>query len=491
MGVTVSAETRARTAIVVPDEAAWLMWGHDLAAAGVRRVAAAERAEVLIAPTRIPEPLVPAVRDAWSRLPPGRRLELIDAPVAGVPASEALHVARHEPEHTAQHEHQQYGHGHELHRNSHETHAGHGGHGVHPAHGAHDERGHDQHGHNDDDAGHAHGDGGHGAHGGHDHGDMMAIVGEPSRDGLVMEEIAFTLGPLAPSMPGGLLVELSLDGDVVAAATVRASLTVDATVLPSERAPDPLASAAWQAAVQAHAGTGGDHAASLARVEAERALSHAAWLRTLAAVLGWAQLADLALDLARALLPLRVLAAAGSIDAALVARTSAPERPLRDVERLVSSARLRRRLGGEGRIERERLRRASVGGPVARAGGLAVDARSADERYRRLDFAPQLDDDGDALARARVRTREVRESLRLLAAVATDPESVRSARPSARVEGPRGPLHVDSGDGVLAAHAPGAEQLCELAGEAIVGLELASAIAVLASFDLSPWAVDG
>ena len=196
-------------------------------------------------------------------------------------------------------------------------------------------------------------------------------------------------------------------------------------------------------------------------------------------------------DLARALLPLRALVAAGGVEAALARGASAPERPLRDVERLVSSARLRRRLGGEGRIDPERLRRSSVGGPVARASGLAVDARSEDERYRRLDFASQLDDDGDALARVRVRVREVRESLRLLVAVAADPESARSATPSPRVEGPRGPLHVDGGGGALVAHAPGTEQLRNLAGETIGGLELASATAVLTSFDLSPWAVDG
>lgn len=437
MVVTTPPATRTRTAIVVPDEAAWLTWGHDLAAAGIRRVAAAERAEVLVASTLIPSALVPTVKEAWERMPPDRRLELLDAPLPGVPAAEALHGDGHH-EHAAD--------------------AGERGHEMHDEHEMHD--------------------------GGHD---MMAIVGDPSEDGLVMEAISFTLGPLAPSLPGGLVVDLSLDGDVVASATVRATLAADG----AEPIPDPLAPRAWEAARAAHDGATDDTAASLARVEAERALSHAAWLRTFGTALGWAQLADAALDLARVLLPVRAGTDADGPGRRLAELLAPAAQRLRGVERLTSSGRFRRRLAGEGRLDAAQLRQHGIGGPVARACGIPADARSDDERYRRLDFEPQLADGGDALARAHVRVREIAESLRLLSALAADPAPVRSATPAASVEGPRGPLRLQAHGDRLHPRQDGSDALRELAAKAITGLELASATAVLVSFDLSPWQVGG
>ena len=472
---------RPRAALVVPDEAAWLTWGRDLPAAGIRRVAAPERAELLVAPALLPPALAPAVREAWQRMPPDRRLAPLDAPTSGLPLAAAVGEdagGRHD--------------------------AGGGGHDAGGGHGA---------------------AGGHGGHAGHD---MMAIVGEPSADGLVMEAIDLVLGPLAPSLPGGLAVDLSLDGDVVAQAVVRATLAVPAEALSRGAAPDPLAAGAWQAARAArqadgarapaaarrhaaHAARGGDRAdgaETLAWVERERALSHAAWLRMLAVALGWAQLADAALALARALLalpappppahrpaappaahrPAPPPAAGGRWDALAEAVAGAAE-PLAVVAGLAGSRRLRRRLAGEGAVAAAALRHAGIGGPVARAAGIATDARADDPRYDRLGFAPQLADGSDALARTRLRLAEIGQSLRLLAALAADPAPIAALAPAARVEGPRGPLDGGAGDDPpAAARRDPAAALRRLAGEATRGRELAAATVVLVSFDLSPWA---
>ena len=84
----------------------------------------------------------------------------------------------------------------------------HGGHAGHPAHAEH--------------AGHTgHGDhGGHGAHGGHHHhggvvaGLPMAEPG-PDRDGLTLDRLHVPLGPVLPDWPAGLVVHVTLQGDVV------------------------------------------------------------------------------------------------------------------------------------------------------------------------------------------------------------------------------------------------------------------------------------
>lgn len=457
MVVTSSDRARSRTAIVLPDEAAWLVWGHDLAAVGIDRVASPERADVLLTPARVPDALLPAIREAWDRMGPTRAHEVLAAPTAGSSVADALHGAEDEPG----------GHG------SHEAH----GHGTHAGHDEH--AGHDMHGGHDEHAGHD-------MHSGHD---MMAIVGDPSADGLVMEDIAFTLGPLAPSLPGGLVVDLSLDGDVVAAAAVRATLAADAADPAAGVLPDPLAVHAWQAAFAASDPVRSDPVRSLTSVELERALSHAAWLRTLASALGWAQLGDAALALARALLAVRRAAEGRAATRGLGEPLDAASLRLADVRKLVASRRFGRRLSDDGRLDPDELLRRGVGGPVARAAGIETDARDGDERYRLLGFERQVARDGDAAARARVRTQEIGESLRLVAAVVANPARIESAAVAPIVEGPRGPLRVDDHGGGAHASAPGARELTELAGAAMLDLELASATAVLVSFDLSPWRV--
>jgi len=335
-----------------------------------------------------------------------------------------------------------------------------------------------------------------GHHGDHDHHDMMAIVGDPSEDGLVMEAIDFELGPLAPGLPGGLIVELSLDGDVVAGCRPYAALTMAAGADADSAPPDPLAPAAWRAAITralGDRGTGTGLWAQIADVELERALSHAAWLRGFGRTLGWGELVDLAQD------------AVSAISAARAVQTesaSVPSRAIRSADRLAAglegSRRLRARVGGRAVLSRDRLEGSSVGGPVARAAGLERDARIGDPAYEALGFQAELRDSCDGEGRTTLRAAEARSAVRLAAAALDQLGADDSFRPVSRgqvtlVEGPRGPVEVRPGtqEGSMAMAAPGSAELAALAGEAVVGLELGAAMAALASFDLSPWRVNG
>jgi hypothetical protein len=107
--------------------------------------------------------------------------------------------------------------GHDEH--SHDEHS-HGGHGpAAPAAGGHESASHEH-------SGHDHG-GGHGDHGGHHmhHGGVvaglpMADLGE-DRDGLALDRLHVPLGPVLPEWPAGLVLHLTLQGDVVQEATAQ------------------------------------------------------------------------------------------------------------------------------------------------------------------------------------------------------------------------------------------------------------------------------
>jgi hypothetical protein len=437
-------------AVVVPDEAALTMWGHDPRGAGLEPAAAPEDAALLVGPKRIPPALAAAVAEAWSRMPPPRLRVVREVDLPGMSLDEIL------------------GDG-----------APGGGASLPGAH--HDGDGHD------DQQGH---------HGDHDHHDMMAIVGDPSEDGLVMEAIDFELGPLAPGLPGGLIVELSLDGDVVAGCRPHPVLEMATEEVAGGAPPDPLAPAAWAAAM-ARALDGSETVAGLrvhiVNVELERALSHAAWLRSLARTLGWGELVDLAQD---------AVSAISAARAAGVERRSVLSRAIGRADRLAAalggSRRLRARVGGRGALSRSRLEASGVGGPVARAAGLARDARIGEPAYDALGFQAELHDGCDGEARTILRAAEARSALRL-ATAALDQLGAEESVPLARggdalVEGPRGPLLARPGvqeDIPMAVAAPGSSELAALAGEAVVGLELGAAMAALVSFDLSPWQVNG
>jgi hypothetical protein len=321
---------------------------------------------------------------------------------------------------------------------------------------------------------------------------MMAIVGEPSADGLIMEPIPVMYGPLATPLPGGLIAEVTLDGDVVDESAVRATLRADASGIP-----DPLAPVAWTLAMAIS--SGGQDAApqwlTVAALELERAISHLAWLRSLARLLNWSPLIDActralaAIQVSREVLPL-----GDAPEPWLRAALGDPDLPagraaLSEVVALVSGSRmLRWRLKHRAELTASDVRDLGLTGPIARASGHAWDARSADARYRDLGFQPVTQTDGDAYARTLVRAEEAAQALELLeAALAAEPGPPRNAGPS--IEGPRGPLQASRDHDGWRFSAPGAKEAAAVAADAMVWLEWSSALVVLASFDLSPWSV--
>jgi hypothetical protein len=425
-------------ALVIPDEQTWTVLGTDPATLGFEPTYAPGKVERVLVPSSVPAPLTESLSAYLALAPEG--VEVEERPLAlpmGEP--ESLHIRHHEHDPAAHDDHGSHD-AHPEHR-AHEAHherdddAAHGGEGEpagHPQHGAHGAHG-----------GHG-GDGGNGEHhghgGNHDHHAMMAIVGEPSADGLVMEPIHLRYGPLGTPLPGGLAVDVTLDGDVVAEASVNALLSAPADPLTPVAASGP---AGWQ---------------GVAAVETERAVSHLAWLRAFARLLGWPRLVEACT---------RAVGAAEDPVAAGEAADAADA-----VVALVDDSRwLRVRTAGRGTVRADEARGAGLQGSNARASGLAVDARMHDPRYRAIGFEPVIRIEGDALARTLVRAHEARAALRL-AAAALDA----SAEPptGATVEGPRGGA---------------ARATRDVAAQAMVGAEWATALVILASFDLSPWDV--
>jgi len=528
-------------ALVVPDEMSWTMWGLDPQRLGVVPVSTAEHARAMLAPTHVPAALVEAVVAEWRRIPArAHATAQPGAPLRGVPLEEALGDAgAHDGHHTpASQEHQHHpdaddadelvhaghaqhgGHGmhvgHAMHpghsADEHDAasremgdHGGHAGDGAHAEHGAHEEHGgqdeHGAHGAHEAHDGHeshaSHGE--HGGHGGHDHHDMMAIVGDPSRDGLVMESIEFAFGPLSGVLPGGVVAEVALDGDVVERCEVRAMLAAGRDGDP--QLPDPLSPVAWRVAGLVATEVASEAIADLraqwsrvAALEAERALSHLAWLRSFARLLGWPQLVGAAQAALAPLASGRRLPgeppAAEQLEAAAQA--------IGPAIRLVMGRRFERRLTGRGALAGAQ---SGLAGVNARAAGAPRDARGDDPLYAELGFVPTVSDGADALARAGGRVAEARAALDLATRALERAQAARTRAPGvalglanaggASIEGPRGPVLASRSAPAakLRVAAPGAGAARAAAGGAAVGQEWSAALVTLASFDLSPWAV--
>jgi len=402
-------------------------------------------------------------------------------------------------------------------------HAGHGAHHEAMGHGGHDQQGasHGEHDHEDqENMEHANADEegaeassnshDHGGHGQMDHGDMgfMSMVEMTkdlprSSDGLQMEWVEdVPFGPLFPGLPGGLALTLTLDGDTVARANARGiegRASADDLVVPAETLADRLArldplspvayrELALRALESAVAGIQPDERTVLARVgavEKERAASHLGWLSLFGCLIGYHWLEDRAGSLQLALVR------AADVDEIARLRDDAG-RLSRGVER---TPLLRRRLGGIGLLPKG----ARPLGPLARARGVATDARANEEVYRSLGFETVVRDGDDALSRLKVRLGEVEQSLDLLqkAGEMTLPEPTRNGEPSgegsATVETPRGAatlrVAMDRGAvNTIELDEPSARHL-GLVPSVAEQRELADALVGVASLDLSSWGV--
>jgi len=470
--------------LIIPDEQSWTVLGADSTLSAARPTWNPEAATVVLAPYEVPEGLAPTLAEYRELFPDRVRVEYRELPIPGGASVRRL-LDRAHPPHAHQeeqgHSHVADEHGYADHEHSHgsehqHSHAEH----EHKHSEAEHEPGHAEHGHG------AH-EQGHGAHGHGGHHDMMAIVGEPSADGLVMESMELTYGPLGTPLPGGLAIDVTLDGDVVAESAVHALMHADA--LDSDF-PDALSPVAWKVALAAPGGW-----LDLAAAELERAISHVAWLRSLGRLLDWEPMVDACAQALASLQVSRDVLPPGRVDheAWLRAAFGSPDlvasrEALDEMVALVSRSRaLRWRLRGLGVVTPAEATGAGLLGPVGRASGRSIDARSTDGRYARLGFDPVLRSEGDALARTIVRADEALAAIRLAEAALNED----GATPTADrvVEGPRGPLHVRGSAGRPELAAPGADDARAAAAGAMVGLEWSAALVALASFDLSPWSV--
>jgi hypothetical protein len=142
--------------------------------------------------------------------------------------------------------------------------------------------------------------------------------------------------------------------------------------------------------------------------------------------------------------------------------------------RRAERAGLRRLLHGLAVIDRGMVEAHGLAGPMARAAGVADDARCGDPAYADLGFDPVLETGGDAWARWRVRAEECLDSVRMIADAGD--------RQSAAAESPRGRL-VHAPDGGLR---PPSRPLFGLLPGLLALREWAEATAIVASLDLDP-----
>lgn len=319
--------------------------------------------------------------------------------------------------------------------------------------------------------------------------------GKPvSSDGLIMEWITVPFGPFFPGLPGGLGLDLTLDGDSVAETRIRgtdaAPLSPGTPVAElADRLADacPLAPVAMRElacrAIEAAAGVVPEPATAIARAaaaERERIASHLNWL------IGFAHQIELTHVERRAAALHRCLRAAG---AEAIGREATAIRGF--LTRVQATPLLGLKLAGIGQLD------GAPGGPAARAAGHDEDARRDDPAYEGLGFETLTGNGGDALARLHLRCAEIAQSLDLIARAGTialpspTPDTAADGHGMATIETPRGPatLHLTLKNGQVET-ADLTTPFVALAGlvpEMVAQTELADALIAIGSLDLDPW----
>ena len=203
----------------------------------------------------------------------------------------------------------------------------------------------------------------------------------PDRDGLELDQLPVRVGPWFTPLPAGLVVDVRLQGDVVQELTVPGNAFAKPAPAPAPRTP-----------------------VLIAELESARAVHHLRWLAHALHVHGLDALGRRSLTLARG-----------------VELREGPDDQVLDL-----ATRLERMLGGRGTLgwatrhvgalSADQVRGKGLG-PVARACGIAEDARTDDPAYQALGFEPVVQTSGDAVGDSRARWRqrigEVRQSLDL------------------------------------------------------------------------------
>ncbi|AMR29363.1 hypothetical protein A0257_21200 [Hymenobacter psoromatis] len=320
-----------------------------------------------------------------------------------------------------------------------------------------------------------------------------------SADGLPMEATEVAFGPFFPGLPGGLQLRLHLDGDTVTKAQL-----VPGTIAP-DYPPLPVPAAQFAEWLAGH-----DRLAPAAyRVLAHRALSQAIGQPAPAAAQRW-QVSQL--EQTRLASHLNWLAGFGLMignpwlhQAAVllhgrpVQETAAPDELPDFVRRVKQLPLLRQSLSPVGELPELLLHHCR--GPVARAAGLAHDARLADPAYQPLGFVPLVIDENNAWGRLLIRLDELTQSQQLLRAIQADQTGPAAAplltdlagtgQGSAAVETPRGTatltIQVQEGQVISAVLHPPSVPHAALVRAGVRELELGDALKTIASLDISPW----
>lgn len=280
-----------------------------------------------------------------------------------------------------------------------------------------------------------HGQGGEGMMGGVPYGRPMATTGD-DRDGLALDRLEFRAGPFLAGFPTGFALDVVLQGGVVQEARpVFLAPAGDGTPAPVA---DPFVRARRERVPVAH-------------LERARARHHLAW----AARTCWASGLD-------------AVARRAAAHAVRSGDAPAPSRALRCLRRLVAGSGLPRVWEGVGRFPAS-VDLEGVGGPVARAAGVNVDARNDDPAYADLAFEPVRHDGGDAAARLRQRLVEAEQAL-TLAARAHETGAIHEP------EHPVEPLRGDFSSRVAA----------DQFGKMLVGFDWGDTVITVLSLDLPP-----
>lgn len=281
-----------------------------------------------------------------------------------------------------------------------------------------------------------HGQGGEGMMGGQPYGRAMAMTGQDLRDGLQLDRVPLRIGPVLPGLPPGLAIEMEMQGDVIQQV---------------ELGPDPFRTGGRIGRPLPSDGdvfvAAGTREVTLADVEVARARHHLLRLADALALHGLPAVAT------------RVARFAVRVDAGMSSDLVGLRRWLRRRPLLWGAA------AGVGRLDATTAARLELAGPVARAAGVAVDARCEHPVYRRLGFAVTTRQDGDARTRWEQRLDESVQALELAAAAGDA-----TVGPGEPVEDPRAPDDVRA----LVRHLP----------ELLAGLEWGDAVTTIASLEL-------
>lgn len=326
-----------------------------------------------------------------------------------------------------------------------------------------------------------HGHGGH-DHGGHNHGgddggmmsmEMMTMDLPRSADGLPMDWSEVHFGPFHPGLPGGLDLHLKLDGDTVG--KVLGIAGVNPSVPDNPEDPKkfsrlfPLEHRAYRCLAEA---AFGQLSTPSKELERERILSHLRWLRSFAELLGnnWLQ--------RQANQFYFQLSDKGTSE--LPSLKAGLQRFFNKINRLPL---IRYKLKGKGQIPETDLEK--ISGPVARAAGVTRDLRTEIQVYRERGFEPVSLKGNDAYTRLQVRLKEIIQSLELIEKLGeAEAGDSGSAVETARGQAVLHPYENEK-DPLVFEHP--STQLAELIPGLIEGHEIADALLIVSSLDISPW----